>query len=104
VYRHVILFRWRPGTTQAQVAAAHDELATLPLRLPQIRGWSAGPDEGGLDHNADYVIVADFADRAGYLAYRDDPYHLAVIDRVMAPIIADYVRLQYTVGRPVSGD
>ena len=98
MYRHVILFRWKPGTTAAQIAAAHDGLATLPDRLPQIRGWSAGPDEGALPQHADYVIVADFADRAGYLSYRDDPYHLAVIDEVMAPIIEDFVRLQYTTG------
>ena len=95
MYRHVILFIWKPGTTSEQVAAAHRSLATLPDRLPHIRAFSAGPDAGRLQHNADYALIADFDDPSGYLAYRDGPYHLSIIDRFMAPIIESYVRVQY---------
>ena len=95
MYRHVILFRWQHDATPEQVAAAHEHLATLTERLPQIRSFSAAPDVGRQDHNADYALVADFDDEAGYRAYRDDPYHLDVIDRYMKPILESYVRVQY---------
>lgn len=65
VYRHVILFRWQHDATPEQVAAAHEHLATLTERLPQIRSFSAGPDVGRQDHNADYALVADFATKPG---------------------------------------
>lgn len=100
VYRHVILFRWLPDATPEQVAAAHEHLATLPEHLPQIRRYSAGPDVGRQDHNADYALLADFDDEAAYRSYRDDPYHLEVIDRYMKPIIESYVRVQYQAGSP----
>ncbi len=93
--RHVILFKFRPGVTACQIAAAEAELATLPAHVPQIAEWSAGPDVGGFDRNYDYVIVAGFATLDDYVAYRDDPYHQELIEAYMKPILADYVRVQY---------
>jgi hypothetical protein len=48
-------------------------------------------DPGGYE----FAIVADFADRDGYLAYRDHPDHRAVVEQFIAPIVAERAAIQY---------
>jgi len=43
----------------------------------------------------DVVIVADFDDAAGYIAYRDHPVHRDLIQRLTDPIREARVALQY---------
>ena len=40
-------------------------------------------------------MTADFDDEAGFFAYRDDPAHREVIARVIAPIVAQRVAVQF---------
>lgn len=96
VLRHVVLFRWRDGVTPAEVAAVADGLAALPAAIDTIRAYRYGPDAGINTGNHDYVVVADFADEAGYLTYRDHPAHQAVIAERIAPVVAERAAVQYT--------
>ena len=54
-----------------------------------------GADAAVNDGNFDYVVVADFDDVAGYLAYRDHPAHQAAITEHIAPIVAERAAVQY---------
>lgn len=45
--------------------------------------------------NHDFVVVADFADRDGYLVYRDHPVHRTVSKESITPIVADRAAVQY---------
>ena len=53
------------------IEAQLDKLAALPM----VRGYQYGPDAQLAEGNFDYVLVADFEDRAGYEAYAVDPQH-----------------------------
>ena len=45
--------------------------------------------------NFDFAVTADFDDEAGFFAYRDDPAHREVIARVIAPVTAQGVAVQF---------
>ncbi len=66
--RHVVLFTWMPEATQDQRQAVAAELRKLPSLIPEIGGYEVGPDARINQGNHDFAVVADFADRAGYLA------------------------------------
>lgn len=85
---HVALFAWKPGTTEHDVSALGDGLATLPGLIPEIRGYRFGPDAGLADGNVDYAVVADFDDVGAFRAYVAHPAHRDVIDRLLTPILA----------------
>ncbi|MCP2339608.1 Dabb family protein [Actinomadura rupiterrae] len=93
-FRHVVLLTWIEGTTTAQVGEVAARLRELPGVVPEIRGYSVGPDAGVNPGTADFAIVADFADRDAYVAYRDNPTHRAVVD-AMKPLIASRASVQY---------
>lgn len=91
----MVLIKWAEGTTTGQQEEVAAKLGELPGRIPEVRAYStgvnAGVDEGGYE----FAIVADFADRDGYLAYRDHPEHRAVVARFIAPIVAERAAIQY---------
>ena len=94
-FRHVVMFRCRPGTESSAIAALHDALMALPAEIPEIVSYEGGVDLGLTDTTWDYALVADFASRRDFETYANHPAHLEVIERYVTPITADVVRVQY---------
>lgn len=97
MFRHVVMFRWNEDVTAEEVSATRCALDGLPALVPTIRDYRHGGDAGVNSGNFDYVVVADFDDVDGYLAYRDHPDHLALIAEHIAGRVADRAAVQYEV-------
>jgi hypothetical protein len=95
--RHVVVFTWRDGATAEQKAAAAAALTTLPPLMTGLRSYTYGPDAGLASGNADFAIVADFDDVAFYLAYRENPVHQDIIQRLIVPIAGERRAVQFEV-------
>lgn len=93
--RHVVMFTWTPDATLEQKKILEGRLAELPGLIPEIKAYSFGADAGINEGNYDFVVVADFADRESYIAYRDHPVHRAVIEECILPIRAQRAAIQY---------
>jgi hypothetical protein len=97
VLRHVAVFRWAEGTPAADVDAFASALAGLPAVIPEVRAYRFGPDAGlGMSANADFAVVADFDDAEGYAAYAGHPAHQDVIVRLLRPMLAERMSVQFT--------
>ena len=92
--RHVVTFVWTDETTAEDVDEITQRLRALPGRIPQLRSYAVGPDIG-IGGNADFAIVAEFEDVAGFVAYRDHPEHVAVATECIAPCIATRFAVQF---------
>jgi hypothetical protein len=95
MFRHVVMFKWTEAATEEQKRNVSARLAQLPDAIPELKAYHFGPDVGINDGNYDFVVVADFADRAAYLSYRDNPEHRAAVDEAITPIRADRAAVQY---------
>ncbi len=95
MFRHVALFTWKPEATGAQRLALAGQLRKLPGAISTIRGFHIGPDAGLNTGNADFAVVAEFDDEAGYLVYRDDPEHRRIIAEDLRPILASRAAVQF---------
>jgi hypothetical protein len=93
--RHMVMFRWTEEATQEQKHRVAAELARLPSLVPSLRAFHAGADLGLNPGNFEFAVAADFDDIDGYLAYRDDPGHRAIISQFIRPIAAQRAALQY---------
>jgi hypothetical protein len=93
--RHIVLFRWKDDATDAQKKRAADEIATLPSLVPSVRAFASGPDVGINQGNYDFGVTADFEDAGGYVAYRDNPDHRAMVEQHILPIAADRAAIQF---------
>jgi len=97
VLRHVVLFRWKPGTGAAELAALERALAELPAQVPEIRSYQYGRDAGLTQGTFDFAIVAEFADEAAWRRYVDHPAHQKLITERVRPIVQERAAAQVRV-------
>lgn len=93
--RHCVTFRFADGTDPAAVEALQAALMALPETIADIRNYWCGADLGLRDTNADFAVVADFDDEAGFLNYSGHPAHLAVIRDHIEPIVSERQAVQF---------
>lgn len=63
--------------------------------MPTIREFSSGTDLGVNEGNFDFAVSAVFDDLDGYLAYRDNPDHRAMVRDHILPIAAARAAVQF---------
>jgi hypothetical protein len=95
MFRHVVLFNWTQEATSEQKERVAAELGRLPALIPSLRAYQFGTNAGVNPGTWDFAIVADCDDLDGYLAYRDNPEHRAIIEKHITPIIAQRAATQY---------
>lgn len=95
MFRHVVMFRWKPETPAEAVAEVADRLGDLPAVIPQLRAYRLGSDAGVNAGNFDFVVVADFDSADDYVSYRDNEAHRSIADTMIAPLVADRAAVQY---------
>ena len=97
MFRHVVVLRWIAEATPEQRAAVELGIAELPSLIPEIRSYVFGADAHVNEGNFDLAVVADFDDFDGYVAYRDQPDHVALIAERIRPILAERAAVQYEI-------
>lgn len=96
--RHTVLFRWSPEATPEQKQLVESLLGQLPSVVPTIREFAFGTDLGVNEGNFDFAVSAVFDDLDGYLVYRDNPEHRALVRDHILPIVAARAATQFAFG------
>ena len=92
----MVAFRWTDQATAEQKAAVASELSRLPSLVPSVRSFELGTDIGVNEGNGDFAVCASFDDLDGYLVYRDNPDHQAIIRDLIRPIMEQRLAVQFT--------
>lgn len=94
--RHVVLIRWKPGTSDAQKQAVREGLAALPAAIPEIQNYQFGDDAAIVEGNYEFAIVADFDNPSDFQTYAAHDVHQKLITERIRPILQDRAAVQYT--------
>ena len=95
--RHVVLLRFRDGTSEAARQTLRNALSALPDKIPEIQRYQLGDDAGLAEGNVDFAIVAEFASEEAFRSYAEHPAHKAAIAETIRPILEQRSALQYWV-------
>ena len=84
--RHIVLIRFRPEVSEAEIAAIFSDLAAIQAVLRGVRSITAGRSESPEQIERGYMhgFVVDFDDWAALAAYQSHPDHKAVGARIVA--------------------
>lgn len=93
-FRHVALFRWRPGTAAEQIDPVTPALEALAATLDGLRSYACGPGLGLSETSYDYGVVAEFDDRTAWDAYMANAEHDRIRAELIAPIVAERASIQ----------
>lgn len=78
--KHLIILKFKPGVTEAQIAEFHTALSALPGRIPEIKEYSFGKDIMHSERSYDFALVSAFADMDALRRYNEHPDHRAVLE------------------------
>ncbi len=98
MFRHVVMFTWAEGIDADHVAGARAAFDALPAKIDVLRNYVHGPDVGISAGNFDYVVVADVDSPDDFVAYRDHPDHVALVQRFIAGKVSQRAAVQYDIG------
>jgi hypothetical protein len=95
VFRHCVMMKFTDDATPEQREAVRVGIAALPDQIEQIRSYTVGFNAGDRPDNYDLAAVGDFDSKADYDIYAAHPDHVALIQNVIAPVVAGRSAVQY---------
>jgi len=75
--KHVVLAKFKPGVTAADIARLKKSLASLPGIIPEIKGYDFGEDTRP-ERTFDFALVSTFGDAEALKRYITHPDHAVV--------------------------
>lgn len=75
--KHVVLAKFKPEVTAAEIAELKKSLAALPAIIPEIKGYDFGEDTRP-ERSHDFALVSSFEEMAALKRYIVQPDHVVV--------------------------
>ncbi len=96
--KHVVLFQFKQGTSDDQIAGIYAELAGLEDLIPGIEEFIGGPYSSPEGMNRDYShgFIMTFTDAASRDAYLPHPEHERVKGQII-PLLEKVVAFDFEV-------
>jgi hypothetical protein len=100
--RHIVVFKYKPGTTPEQIRQVTDAFRDLRKKIPGITGFEDGVNNSpeGKNQGFTHVYMLTFEDVAARDAYLPHPDH-AKFGQLLGQlgVVADVFVVDYTAGR-----
>jgi Stress responsive A/B Barrel Domain len=93
---HVVLFKWKPGTSQATIDSIYRELEGLKRLIPGLHSFSGGPysSHEGLNQGYTHGFIMTFTDAPARNAYLPHPEHERV-KAMVAPNLENVIAFDW---------
>lgn len=94
--RHVVLFKFKEGTTKAQIKEVEDAFSALPSKIEQIKGyeWGLNNSPEGLEKGFTHAFFLTFESEEDRAIYLPHPDHKA-FGAVLTPNLDDVLVIDY---------
>ncbi len=96
VLRHVVLFKFKEGTSSANIKKVETAFAALPSKIPQIKSyeWGLNNSPEGLDKGFTHCFFLTFNSEEDRSIYLPHPDHKA-FGQVLTPHLGDVLVIDY---------
>ena len=79
---HIVLFKFKPETTEAEIQKLAEGLGSLPQSIEEIREFRFGADVLRSERSHDLGLVSSFEDFDALQRYQVHPEHQKVVAHV----------------------
>lgn len=96
VLRHVVLFKFKEGTTATDIKKVENAFSALPSKIPQITSyeWGLNNSPEGLDKGFTHCFLLTFNSQEDRAVYLPHPDHKA-FGKVLTPYLDDVLVIDY---------
>ena len=86
VIQHIVIVRWRPGTTEDQVLEAFGHARHLLDEIDGVQRLTIGRNRGPSDHGFTHALIVNLPDEDALRSYLDHPVRKRYLAEHLAPI------------------
>jgi quinol monooxygenase YgiN len=92
---HVVFYKMKPGTTEADERSLMDQARRELAKLPGVMNLRVGRNiEASVKHYS-IALVMDFQDEAALEAYRMHPEHQRFVKNIAGPYVSEIWRFDF---------
>lgn len=84
--QHIVLLKWKPGTTDAQIDAAFDQAQALVKEIDTVERVTLGRNRARDDHGFTHALIVKLSDDRALSDYLDHPVRKRYLAEVLEPI------------------
>lgn len=94
---HIVLFKWKEGTSTGTISLVMDKLKGLKEQIPEIEDLSCGENFSDRAQGFEHALVVRFRDRDALETYQPHPAHQEVVQNLIQPILAGILSVDYEI-------
>lgn len=80
--KHVVVMKFKPGVSEADITQLEQGLDRLPGTIPEILSYDFGRDIVHSPRSFDFALVSSFTDMDALKRYQGHPEHMKVLELV----------------------
>jgi hypothetical protein len=104
VIQHIVLLKWRSGTTDEQVLEAFAQARDLPNQIPGVRRLTIGRNRHESDHGFTHALIVQVDDDEALERYLAHPARASYIADHLAPLEDQRIEVDVPVDMSVAAD
>lgn len=90
--QHIVLLKWKPGTTDTQIDAAFDQAHQLVEEIDSVERVTLGRNRGEADHGFTHALIVKLSDDA-LSTYLSHPARQRYLAESLSPIEAERIEV-----------
>ncbi len=92
---HIVFYKMKPGTTDADEQSLMDQARRELGRLPRVMNLRVGKNIETSGQEYSIALVMDFQDEPALEAYRVHPGHHHFVKNIAGPLVSEIWRLDF---------
>jgi hypothetical protein len=93
VIQHIVLLKWKPGTTEAQINQAFDEAQELVRQIDSVERVTLGRNRAEDDHGFTHALIVRLSDDEALGSYLGHPVRQRYLDETLSPIEQERIEI-----------
>jgi hypothetical protein len=84
--QHIVLVKWRPGTTEEEILEAFGHARSLLEQIPSVRNLTLGRNRAESDHGFTHALIVTLANEDDLRSYLEHPARVQYVQETMQPL------------------
>ena len=91
--QHIVLLKWKPGTTDEQIDRAFGQAQELVDGIESVERVTLGRNRGAMDHGFTHALIVRLSDEDALSSYLRHPVRERYVGEILAPIEQERIEI-----------
>jgi hypothetical protein len=104
VIQHIVLLKWKPGTTEEDIAEAFSAAHELLDGIDAVQKVTLGRNRAESDHGFTHALIVSLRDEDALSSYLDHPTRVGYVQKWLQPLEEQRIEIDVPVDMALARD